>query len=70
MKHVVTVYDSWRNGRFERYCFDKTGKKVILEQAENQQPPFVKGKTCKHGIEKGWRCWKCGGIAVIDVLAG
>jgi len=22
-------------------------------------------KTCQHGIEKGWRCWQCGGIAVI-----
>jgi len=23
-------------------------------------------KFCKHGIEKGWRCWQCGGMAVIE----
>jgi hypothetical protein len=26
----------------------------------------VRRKTCKHGIAKGWRCWQCGGIAVIE----
>ena len=25
-----------------------------------------KRRTCKHGIEKGWRCWQCGGMAVIE----
>lgn len=23
-------------------------------------------KQCKHGVGKGWHCWQCGGIAVID----
>jgi len=23
-------------------------------------------KTCKHGTEKGYHCWKCGGLAVIE----
>lgn len=21
------------------------------------------GKTCEHGIERGFRCWQCGGLA-------
>lgn len=25
-----------------------------------------KRRVCAHGIEKGYRCWQCGGIAVID----
>lgn len=23
-------------------------------------------KTCKHGTEKGYHCWQCGGLAVIE----
>lgn len=23
-------------------------------------------KTCSHGIERGYRCWQCGGLAVIE----
>jgi len=22
--------------------------------------------SCKHGVAKGWHCWQCGGMAVID----
>ena len=25
-----------------------------------------KGKTCKHGKSKGYYCWQCGGLAVIE----
>lgn len=25
-----------------------------------------KGPVCKHGVEKGFRCWQCGGLAVIE----
>jgi len=25
-----------------------------------------KGPTCKHGISKGWRCWQCRGVAIIE----
>jgi hypothetical protein len=25
-----------------------------------------KGKFCKHGTEKGYRCWQCGGLAIIE----
>lgn len=26
-----------------------------------------KGKpTCRHGVERGWRCWQCGGPAKIE----
>jgi hypothetical protein len=31
-----------------------------------QKPP-AKKKTCKHGVERGYHCWQCGGVAVIDV---
>lgn len=27
--------------------------------------PAPGGRTCKHGIAKGYRCWQCGGMAVI-----
>lgn len=23
-------------------------------------------RTCKHGTPKGWRCWQCGGVAIIE----
>jgi len=23
-------------------------------------------KVCKHNVGKGWRCWQCGGLAVIE----
>ena len=23
------------------------------------------GPTCKHGVEKGWNCWQCGGLAQV-----
>jgi hypothetical protein len=23
-------------------------------------------KACKHGVPKGWRCWQCGGQAIIE----
>lgn len=23
-------------------------------------------RTCKHGIERGYNCWQCGGLAVIE----
>lgn len=26
------------------------------------------GKTCKHGTERGYHCWQCGGLAVIALL--
>jgi hypothetical protein len=25
----------------------------------------VEGPKCKHGVAKGWRCWQCGGKAII-----
>jgi len=27
--------------------------------------PIRSGKFCAHGIEKGWRCWQCGGPAKV-----
>jgi hypothetical protein len=24
------------------------------------------GKSCIHGVGKGWNCWQCGGLAVIQ----
>jgi hypothetical protein len=26
----------------------------------------AKGKYCKHGTQKGYRCWQCGGMAIIE----
>jgi hypothetical protein len=25
----------------------------------------AKGKSCVHGIAKGWNCWQCGGLAKV-----
>lgn len=25
-----------------------------------------KPRTCKHGTERGFRCWQCGGLAVME----
>lgn len=32
---------------------------VLGEQHEAKSGKPV----CEHGVEKGWRCWQCGGIA-------
>jgi hypothetical protein len=35
-------------------------------KAEQGSTPLGKGKTCPHGIARGWRCWQCGGPAIIN----
>jgi hypothetical protein len=39
------------HGKDSRNITGKTGKVI---------------PTCKHGIEKGYNCWQCGGMAVIE----
>lgn len=35
-------------------------------RASAEAKPTPTGKTCKHGEQKGVRCWQCGGPAVIE----
>jgi hypothetical protein len=38
-------------------------KGVVTEKVENAPKPK---KTCKHGKEKGYHCWQCGGVAQVE----
>jgi hypothetical protein len=33
---------------------------------EGATEPSRKGKYCAHGTQKGYRCWQCGGMAIIE----
>jgi hypothetical protein len=40
---------------------------VVHEYVEQVAVQQVRGtKTCVHGVAKGWRCWQCGGPAIIE----
>ena len=30
------------------------------------EKPKILLKACKHGTPKGWRCWQCGGISIVE----
>lgn len=36
------------------------------KQAEEAINNFGRSKMCKHGTRKGYRCWQCGGKAVVE----
>jgi len=38
----------------------------MAAHASAENPITRSPKTCKHGVSKGWRCWQCGGVAIID----
>ena len=35
----------------------------VIGPLTREAPKVVKGKTCEHGVERGFRCWQCGGPA-------
>ena len=47
----------------ERGVDSGVGVEVPVPNADKARKPVA---TCKHGTEKGWRCWQCGGKAVVE----
>ena len=47
---------------------DKNGVNVAVVEPE-AEPIRAHGRksrvVCQHGIEKGWNCWQCGGLAAV-----
>ena len=43
-------------------------KKLEADVPSEPAVPNISKKSarCKHGTAKGWNCWQCGGIAVIE----
>jgi hypothetical protein len=39
---------------------------VVAGELEERAAVHPKGKYCAHGTQKGYRCWQCGGKAVIE----
>jgi len=37
----------------------------VFPSTEKEAPEKV-GKICKHGTAKGYNCWQCGGLAVVE----
>jgi hypothetical protein len=42
----------------------EVGLPTVGTRSPRQEKP-AKGKTCRHGTEKGYNCWQCGGLAQI-----
>jgi hypothetical protein len=38
----------------------------LASEGNLESKPRVSGPACKHGVRKGYRCWQCGGLAVIE----
>lgn len=43
----------------------KTAADIPPIPKRRETPAAVPGKTCIHGIERGYNCWQCGGLATI-----
>lgn len=50
-------------GKHEAGIKNCPGPKAFVEGTAVQ---VKSGKTCKHGERKGYNCWQCGGLAVIE----
>jgi hypothetical protein len=37
----------------------KTRKSEVVKKEKS-------GPRCKHGVQRGWNCWQCGGLAVME----
>jgi len=44
---------------------DVASKEIAVTQ-ETASARTSGQKSCKHGVAKGWRCWQCKGIAIIE----
>lgn len=63
----------WIRDRCNEGCEDHREESVrpegVVDSGERgigtSERSSVSGKTCVHGTKKGWKCWQCGGIAVI-----
>lgn len=42
------------------------GALAVAGKSEGATEPSRKERACKHGVAKGWHCWQCGGMAVIN----
>jgi hypothetical protein len=55
----------------ERWEAVKPARKAKVREADPadeyaQKHDLPAGKACIHGTAKGWNCWKCGGLALVD----
>jgi len=50
------------------YVYPIDGRELVESGTKMMKEERIarKSKVCVHGVAKGWRCWQCGGVAIIE----